>query len=66
MKIKDKVQNEKFEKSQFYCFQPRHLGVLCSKILTVNGHPKTWSDFDNFYIFQHFFFLMNMNLPGPI
>ena len=23
-----------------------------------------WSDFDNFQIFQHFFFLKNMNLPS--
>ena len=25
-----------------------------------------WCNFDNFHIFQHFFFLMNMNLYGPI
>ena len=27
------VQSEKLEKSQFYCFHPCHVGLLCSKIL---------------------------------
>ena len=27
------VQSEKLEKSQFYCFHPSHIGVLCSKTL---------------------------------
>ena len=40
--------------------------MLCSKTLTVNGHPQTWSDIDTFYIFQHLFFLININLLGPI
>ena len=39
MKIKDTVQDEKLEKIQFYCFHPCHVGVLCSKTLTVNWHP---------------------------
>ena len=63
-KNENTFQSEKLEKSEFHCFHPCHVGVLCSKTLTVNGNP--WSDFDNFYIFQHFFFLKNMNLPGPI
>ena len=25
------VQSEKLEKSEFYCFHPSHIGVLCSK-----------------------------------
>ena len=33
------VQSEKFEKSQLYRFHPCHVGVLCSKTLTLNGHP---------------------------
>ena len=30
---KYKVQSEKVEKIQFYCFHLCHVGVLCSKIL---------------------------------
>ena len=33
------LQSEKLEKSQFYCFHPCHLGVLCSKTLTLNRNP---------------------------
>ena len=33
------LQSEKHEKSQFYCFHLRHIGLLFSKTLTVNGHP---------------------------
>ena len=33
------VQIEKLEKSQFYCFHPCHVGVLCSKTLALNRHP---------------------------
>ena len=33
------VQSEKLEKSQIYCFPPCHIGVLCSKTLTVNRNP---------------------------
>ena len=28
---KNTVESKKFEKSQFYCFHPCHVGVLCSK-----------------------------------
>ena len=64
MKIYFKVKNLK--NVNFFCFHPCHVGVLCSKTLTLNRTPWIWSDFDNFHIFQHFFFLKNMNLPGPI
>ena len=30
------VQIEKLEKNQFYCFHPCHVGMLCSKTLTLN------------------------------
>ena len=35
---KDTVKSEKFEKSQFYCFHPCHVGVLFSKTLNANWH----------------------------
>ena len=45
------VKSEKLEKKQFYYFQPCHLGVLCTKTLTLNRNPLIWSDFENFHIF---------------
>ena len=33
------VKSQKLEKNQFYCFHPYHIGVLCSKNLTLNWHP---------------------------
>ena len=33
------AESEKLEKSQFYCFQPCHVGVLCSETFTVNRNP---------------------------
>ena len=59
------VQIEKLEKCQVYCFHPFHIGVLWSKTLTLNRNPNR-SNFDNFHIFQHFFFLKNMNMPNPM
>ena len=32
-------QSKKLEKSQFDRFHPCHIGVLCSKTLTLNGNP---------------------------
>ena len=33
------VLSEKFEKSQFCCFDHTHIGVLYTKTLTLNRHP---------------------------
>ena len=33
------VQSEKLEKIQFYCFHQCHVGVLCSKTLSLNRTP---------------------------
>ena len=33
------VLSEKFEKSQFCCFDRTHIGVLYTKSLTLNRHP---------------------------
>ena len=35
---KNTIQSEKLQKSQFYCFHPCHVGVLCSKILIAFWH----------------------------
>ena len=37
---RDTVQSEKPEKSQFYCFHPCHIGVLCSKLWHPIGPLK--------------------------
>ena len=43
------VLSERFEKSQLYSFDWFHIGVLCTKSLTVDRHPLGLSDFKNFF-----------------
>ena len=43
------VFSEKFGKSQIYSFDWFHIGMLCTKSLTVNRHPLELSDFKNFF-----------------